>query len=179
MRTEKVKIMDISIRKATLKDVNTISKIYALSWKFVYKGIVPQKYLDELKYNFWVSSFQDWINSNILTVQVIYENEIPVGCVAYGKARDAKFANWGEIVSIYLLPDHVRKGYGQKLFNKAIIDMKANGYENFYLWVLKENINAIKFYKSNGFICNNDECTCEIMNKQLVDVRFLKIKTKF
>ncbi|MBV7272412.1 GNAT family N-acetyltransferase [Clostridiaceae bacterium UIB06] len=165
--------MDVKIRKATLNDVNTISNIYALSWKHAYKGIVPQKYLDELKSDFWVSSFENRIKNNIITAQLICENELPVGCVAYGKARDDKFADWGEIVSIYLLPGYFGKGYGQKLLQAAIIDMKISGYKSCYLWVLKENINARNFYESNGFICNNDECTCEIMKKQLVDVRYV------
>lgn len=39
--------MDVRIRKATLKDVGIISKIHALSWKAAYKGIIPQKYLEE------------------------------------------------------------------------------------------------------------------------------------
>lgn len=51
--------------------------------------------------------------------------------------------------------------------------MKANGYENCYLWVLKENSNARNFYETNGFICNNDECSCEIMQKQLIDIRYV------
>lgn len=165
--------MNVKIRKATLEDANTISNIYALSWKSAYKGIVPQKYLDELKCTFWVSSFQNWINNNILTAQLIYENELPVGCIAYGKARDGKFAHWGEIISIYLLPGYFRKGYGQKLLQTALSDMKTDGYEKCYLWVLKENYNARNFYEMNGFICNNDECTCEIMQKQLVDVRYI------
>ena len=165
--------MNVKIRKATLKDASIISNIYALSWKSAYKNIVPQKYLDELKSDFWISSFENRIKNNIITAQLIYENELPVGCVAYGKARDEKFADWGEIVSIYLLPDYFRKGCGKKLLQTAIIDMKTNGYENCYLWVLKENINARNFYESNGFICNNDECTCEIMKKQLIDVRYI------
>ncbi|MFA6940251.1 MAG: GNAT family N-acetyltransferase [Clostridiaceae bacterium] len=77
------------------------------------------------------------MNNNILTAQIIYENEMPVGCAAYGKARDANFAKWGEIVSIYLLPDYFRKGYGQKLLRSAITDLKEKGYGNCYLWVLK------------------------------------------
>lgn len=170
--------MDVKIRKATLEDVEDISNIYALSWKSAYKGIVPQKYLDELKCDFWVSSFQNWINNSIFTTQLIFENDMPIGCIAYGNARDDKFANWGEIVSIYLLPDYFRKGYGQKLLKTALIDMKTNGYKNCYLWVLKENSSARYFYESNGFICNNDECTCEIMKKQLVDVRYILTNIK-
>jgi len=79
----------------------------------------------------------------------------------------------GEIVSIYLLPEYFRKGYGQRLLKTALIDMKTKGYKNCYLWVLKENSNARQFYESIGFICNDDECTCEIMKKQLVNVRYI------
>lgn len=165
--------MEVNIRKATLDDINTISNIYALSWKSAYKGLVPQEYLDELKNTFWVSSFQNWINNNTLTAQLICEDELPVGCIAYGKARDDNFANWGEIKSFYLLPDRFRKGYGKKLLQTAIFDMKTNGYENFYLWMLKENYKARNFYESNGFICSNEECTCEILQKQLVEVRYI------
>lgn len=165
--------MDIQIRKATLEDVKNISNIHALSWKSDYKDIVPQKYLDELRCDFWVQPFKNWIENNKLTVQLIYENELPVGCVAYGNARDDKFIHWGEIVSIYLLPRYCKKGYGKKLLKTALIDMKANGYENCYLWVLKENNNARNFYEANGFICNNDECYCEIMQKQLIDIRYV------
>jgi hypothetical protein len=39
---QKVQKMDVKIRKATSKDVKTISNICNLSWKSVYKGIVPQ-----------------------------------------------------------------------------------------------------------------------------------------
>ncbi|AKN29918.1 GCN5 family acetyltransferase [Clostridium carboxidivorans P7] len=170
--------MDVTLKKATLNDANVISNIYALSWKSAYKGIVPQKYLDELKLDFWVSSFENRIKNNLITAQIIYENALPVGCVAYGKARDDKFTDWGEIISIYLLPDYFRKGYGQKLLQTAIIDMKIEGYKNFYLWVLKENINARNFYESNGFICNDDECTCQIMQKQLVDVLYILTSDK-
>lgn len=87
--------MNIKIRNATINDVQIISNIYALSWKSAYKGIVPQKYLDEMKNDFWVSSFKTWISNNTLTVKLIFENDIPVGCIAYGKSRDEKYADWG------------------------------------------------------------------------------------
>lgn len=165
--------MSVKIRQATARDAEVISNIHASSWKTAYKDIVSQRYLNELKYDFWVSAFQNWISNNILTAQLIYEDELPVGCTAYGKSRDVKFSKWGEIVSIYVLPDYFRKGYGQKLLEKALTDMKTMGYQSCYLWVLKENLNARKFYEKNGFWCNNDECTCEIMQKQLIEVRYI------
>ena len=161
------------IRQATLEDAKDISHIHALSWRSAYNNMVPQQYLDELKSDFWVSSFEYWIANNILTVQLIFDDQLPVGCISYGKSRDAQLPNWGEVVSIYLLPNYFEKGYGQKLFEFALLDMKESGHSNVYLWVLKENLNARKFYEKNNFECNHEECTFEIMEKQLIDVRYV------
>ena len=73
---EKVERMKVKIRQATVRDTKIISNIHASSWKIAYKDIVPQRYLDELKYDFGVPAFQNWINNNILTAQLIYDNEI-------------------------------------------------------------------------------------------------------
>jgi len=93
--------------------------------------------------------------------------------VAYGKARDNQLSDWGEIVSIYLLPEYCGKGYGQELMDAALADMKESGYQNVYLWVLKENQRARHFYEKNKLQCNGDECICEIMGKQLTDIRYI------
>lgn len=163
----------MEIRKASLADVEDISRIYALSWKSAYKGIIPQAYLDELKEDFWVPAFATWIKDNILIAKLISENGSSVGCVAYGKSRDKSLPNWGEIVSIYLLPEHFGKGYGNKLLEDALLDLKQSGYQNIYLWVLKENQRARHFYEKNKFQCGKDEYICEISGKQLIDIRYI------
>ncbi|MDD2212243.1 MAG: GNAT family N-acetyltransferase [Clostridia bacterium] len=163
----------MEIKKGTIDDVKDISRIHALSWKSAYEGIVPQAYLDELKEDFWVSAFTGWIKDNVLTVQIITDNGSSVGCVAYGRSRDKSLPNWGEIVSIYLLPEYFGKGYGNKLLESALLDLKKSGYQNIYLWVLKDNKRARRFYERNRLQCNKDECICEIMGKQLTDVRYV------
>ena len=102
----------MEIRKATIDDVKYISRIHALSWKAAYRKIVPQAYLDELKEEFWIPAFTGWIKDNALAVQLIYDNGSPVGCIAYGKSRDEALPDWGEIVSLYLLPEYFGKGCG-------------------------------------------------------------------
>jgi len=108
-------------RKATIDDVQDISRIRALSWKSAYKGIVPQAYLDELKEDFWVPSFTDRIKNNVLTVQEVMDNGNAVGCISYGKSRDNNKPDWGEIVSLYLLPQYFGKGFGSKLIETALL----------------------------------------------------------
>lgn len=162
----------MEIKKATLCEVQDISRIHALSWKTAYKNIVPQPYLDNLLLDFWVTAFQTWIQNKTIQVQIIYENGKPIGCAAYGKSRDEKLPDWGEIVSLYLLPEYFGKSYGIELFKSVMCDIKQLGYKNVYLWVLKDNQRAKRFYEKNGFYSNHDECCCKIMNKELIDERY-------
>lgn len=119
------------IRQATIQDAKIISHIHASSWKSAYRGIIPQRYLDELPDDFWINAFQGWIKANALTVLLIYDSELAVGCIAYGKSRDEKLSEWGEIVSIYLLPEYWGKGYGHQLLKAVLDDLKMAGYNNF------------------------------------------------
>lgn len=161
------------IKKASVNDAQTISSIHALSWKSAYKGLIPKQYLDELKNDFWVKAFEDWIESNKVTSQIIYDNDLPVGCIAYGKSRDDKFPSWGEIISIYFIPSYIGKGYGKKLVDTCLSHMKSQGFNDVYLWVLENNIYARKFYEKVGFYCTNDTYCFKILDQPLTDVRYV------
>ncbi|AFS79306.1 acetyltransferase, GNAT family [Gottschalkia acidurici 9a] len=165
--------MKIEIRSATIQDVETISKIHASSWKVAYKNIVPQKYLDELQSDFWISIFKEWIKNNTLKVKLIYEENICVGSIAYGDSRDESLLKWAEIASLYIHPNYFGKRYGQRLLNVALCDIEKDEYENSYLWVLEENIGAQIFYEKNGFVSNRDKYSVEIMGKKLTNIRYI------
>lgn len=164
--------VDMEIRKATIEDVKDISRIHALSWKSAYKGIIPQVYLDELKEDFWVPAFETWIKDNVLTAQLIIKEGSPVGCVAYGKARDKSLKDWGEIVSIYLLHEYFGRGLGNLLLESALLDLKQSGHINVYLWVLKKNQRGRRFYEKHKWQCSKDECVVEIAGKKLIELRY-------
>ena len=55
---EKAVLMEIRKVNAT-DDFNALSRIYALSWKAAYIGIVPQQYLDELAEDHWADTLQN------------------------------------------------------------------------------------------------------------------------
>lgn len=163
----------MQIRKAALEDVEAISRIYALSWKKAYIGMIPQKYLDELQENFWVEVFQNWIKNFIFSIELLCKKEEIIGCITYGKSREEQLSDWGEIPSVYLLPQYWGKRYGQLLLKKALSDLKEKGYSSVFLWVLKENKRARYFYEKNGFYWNKEELTFEIMGKKLTDYRYV------
>lgn len=103
----------------------------------------------------------------------MYDNELPVGCITYGKSRDDKFPDWGEIIAIYLIREYMGKGYGKSLMNAALSDLKIQGFSNIYLWVLETNKRARRFYEKLGFYCNNDTYSFKILDEPLTDVRYV------
>jgi RimJ/RimL family protein N-acetyltransferase len=172
--------MDISLRPAQPADAPEISRIYAASWRSAYRGMVPQEYLDQLKdkNDRWAERFRRDLGQGTLCAEMLFKGETPVGCAAYGKSRDDRLPDWGEIVSIYLHPDFYRKGYGTVLFHAVVEKLRAQGYPGCFLWVLDKNLNAQRFYEKNGFTRTQDICHSEILGEQLTEIRYqLKFNT--
>ena len=62
-----------------------------------------------------------------------------------------RYAGLGEIISFYTHPDHKRKGYGTKLMEEVLRRLSGQGYLQVFLFVLRENENARRFYEKMGF----------------------------
>ena len=164
--------MDACLRAATSEDAPTISRILAESWKAAYVGMVPQAYLDGLDADHSTKRVRADLSSGKLNAFLLLEDGIPVGTVGYGKSRDEKLPDWGEIQFIYLCPGFCRRGYGKKLLCAAVDALQQFGFQNCFLWVLKENRNAQEFYSAVGFRATNDITHSKTMGKQLTEVRY-------
>lgn len=125
-----------------------ISKIYESSWKFAYRDIIPQDYLDSIPAGRWADRIHSTGRSNL----VLIENGMMIGTASFGKSRWEKYNDYGEIISVYLLPDFIGKGYGRLLIHKCVEELKQCGYHKVLLWVLAENSRARIFYEKTGFI---------------------------
>ena len=145
-----------------------ISNIYENSWKYAYKNIIPQDYLDSIPTGQWVNS----INKVGMNNLVIIEDRLIMGTASFCKSRWEKYSNYGEIVSIYFLPEYIGKGYGRLLLNKCIEELKQCGFSKILLWVLEDNHRARSFYEKNGFICSEVFLDDNIGGKDLREVLY-------
>jgi ribosomal protein S18 acetylase RimI-like enzyme len=163
--------MQITVREAFPEDAQTMAAILAESWKAAYVGMVPQDYLDSLTGSKWGRLTGD-MSTGKLNAFLLLEDGVPAGAVGYAKSRDESLADWGEIQFLYVKPGFCRRGYGEKLFRAAVEALKRLGFENCFLWVLKENRNAREFYSSIGFRETDDITHSEVMGKRLTEVRY-------
>ena len=131
-------------------DLSAISNIYERSWKYAYKGMIPQDYLDSIPAGRWAGG----ITKAGLTNFVCLEDGMMVGTACICRSRWEAFSGYGEIVSIYFLPEYMGKGLGSHLLKRCISELMQLGFDRILLWVLEENARARRFYEKNGFVCS-------------------------
>lgn len=131
----KLKVEIVNLSKAL---ASTASSIYAKSWKVAYKGILPQKYLDNLS----VENLTLYLENSPFQNFLLKDNDNFVATASIAKARDCIYKDYGEIVSLYVLPDYFNKGYGTFLLNNMFGKIQSMELNKICLWVLDENRNA-------------------------------------
>lgn len=151
-----------------------VSRIYEESWKCVYKNIIPQRFLDSIEEGSWATV----LDSPGWNTLVCVEDGKYIGTSSFCKSRFSDYPTYGEIISIYLLPDYIGKGYGGKLFDKAVSELKKQGYEKLLLWVLEDNTSAKEFYIKHNFIQTDNVMNDDIGGKQLREVMYVSKNEK-
>ena len=144
-----------------------MSRIHALGWRDTYAEAVPADYMArEITDERWVPCFREDYQSGRARGLLLYRGDTPVACLNYGRARTENFnagvkegsdfpneayAGWGELISFYTHPQERGKGYGGKLMEEALDRLRAEGYRDCFVFVLRENRAARRFYAAHGF----------------------------
>lgn len=80
-------MLDLEIRYIAKSDDRlAVSKVYEESWKYAYKGIVPNDYLDHIPEGQWASRIELADRKNLVMVK----DGIIIGTSGFGKSRMAE-----------------------------------------------------------------------------------------
>ena len=153
-----------------------IATIHVEAWKAAYRGIVPDEFLDSLSIDQRESAWRGYLSAGDATAWVAQEAETIVGWISAAASRDAdSSASTGEIWAVYVTPGHWGKGLGRSLCKTAERNLLLGGFMEVTLWVLRDNVRAVKFYESNGFVLDfGYEKILERGGKALPEIRFRK-----
>ena len=148
----------MEIRKLRIgDDLFAVSRVYEESWRRAYRGLLPQACLDGIPAGKWVPYLEQAGQESLL----LLDGEKIVGTASCCASRLPELSGWGEIVSLYLLPEYWGKGCGRLLFSALAEQLAAMGYQDLCLWVLEGNRRARAFYERMGFhpsgTCVDDE----------------------
>jgi len=159
--------MRITICKALFEDANNYVDCLISCWQSAYKGIVPDEFLNNMptEKNQRIERYKkSLINPDIETYCVINEEKM-IGFLCIHK-KD------GEIWAIYLIEEFCGKGYGKKVLDFAVNELKRIGHKQIFLWVFEENNRARRFYEKNNFYLNGAKREMTY-GKPLVQLRYV------
>ena len=152
--------MKIEIKKPDVQNAGEIIKVNKDTWKTSYRGIVSDDYLDSLnsldekRIERCMKQIQD---NNPYLIALI--NGKIVGMLLYGKSRDDKHKESGEINAIYVLKEYQGYGIGKKLFLEAVKCLVNENYNSMIIGCLERNPSNNFYIKMGGKIDYKTECT--------------------
>lgn len=136
--------METSLVTVKPEEAHLLSEFRQKVWAKTYRGIYPDKLIDEFDFDFHDSKNLFMINSEEYSVYFITADGEKAGYLIL----QHKIPLY--IQSLYLLPGFQRKGIGRKIFGFVREHCRKNKIEKFYLCCHPENKNALAFYKKMG-----------------------------
>lgn len=145
--------MEVSIRRVKQGDENDLAYIQTESWKAAFANILDVETLSRCtNIDKAIVMYRRLLKEKKGNGYIMLVDRKP-HCLAYwDAARNGEFTGKAELIAIHSLPDNWHKGYGSKMMDKVLKDIKEAGYQEIVLWVFKENSRARAFYESKGFI---------------------------
>ena len=163
------------IRPMTLADCERVSEIRVRGWQHAYQGIVPQPYLDALSVARDAEKRRARFgqgDGSVVNLVAELDGRV-VGWAAYGPYRDGEVRTGdAELYAIYLDPAHLGSGIGRALLAASV--ERCSGYPRMFLWVLKGNTRARRFYERAGFRADGAEEPFDVDGVAVPEVRYAR-----
>ena len=146
----------MKIRQADISDAKLITKIQSDGWIKTYAHLLPTSFLQERQFSQervlrWEKRLQDFHH---LVLVAEKDNGEIVGFVWGGRGRDDNIPLQKELYALYVYDTEQGKGYGSALLKSFAYEIN----ESFYLFALKGNDKAKRFYLSKGGILKPEFC---------------------
>ena len=141
------------VRAATADDVEGLAETAIAAWRVGFAGLVPESVDPTLAWR--PARIADRVagrvgdGGRILAAEV--EGSVR-GLSLYGPSRDrGASAAEGEIVALYVHPDHWRRGVGRALVESSLERLATAGYSEAIVWTLAHSPRNLAFYVALGF----------------------------
>ena len=143
--------MNYIIRKKEREDCAVVAHVVTVAWNETYRGIVADEFLDSLYLNESERAQNSYnsFNENENHQYVLEVDNNIVGFVNVGSSDDSEYDNCGEIHAVYIINGFKGNGFGKKLIETGIKELKNMGYNKMVIGCLDGNPSN-DFYKHIG-----------------------------
>lgn len=136
------------IRKVTDSDIELIADLHVENWKKTYRGLLPNKFLDNLKVSDELQDWKEYPKKEGHMIFVAYEDEKFLGFSACKEDDEIKHCLY--LDSLHVSEASRGKGIGTKLLNTVGNYAYKKGYKCMSICIVKGNLNAKSLYEKLG-----------------------------
>ncbi|MGZ8481290.1 MAG: N-acetyltransferase family protein, partial [Candidatus Limnocylindria bacterium] len=135
----------VVVRLATAGDAEALGGISRRAWTATYPGIVPHAVLEEWTASAvdgWHQAFAQRGADSPWRPWVAARGDDVLGYATTTPAKDDWLpppAGAGELTNLYLDPGVIGTGVGRLLFDHAIDDLRARGFNPLVVWAFRDN----------------------------------------
>lgn len=149
---------EYEIRRVRPGDEQWLARIQTESWKAGFRGILAPDVLERYTDPERVTQMYRRTLENHMGNGYLLEISGEPHCIAYwDKTRVEDMEGYAELICIHSLPGNWRRGYGSRMMERVLSDMREAGYRKVMLWVFRDNARARAFYEAFGFAPNGRE----------------------
>lgn len=144
--------VDAVVRAAVPDDARAVAEVHVASWRWAYRGLLPDDLLDGLSVGDREADWASWLADPALDVVVAERSSRIVGFASGSASRDADaLLGTGEVLTLYVTLDAAGTGMGRLLLGAVVAAMRDRGFHRATLWVLEANDRARRFYERAGW----------------------------
>jgi GNAT superfamily N-acetyltransferase len=153
----------IEVRPAERGDADALCDAHVEGWRVAYRGLFPDAYLDADEFDAtrrknwhigsWIGHAEQALLAGLLDGRVL-------GWAHSGPERvddGQPLTGRGEVYGFYMHPDAWGSGLAIELMRSSEDELRARGYTEAVLWVLRDNSRARAFYAKAGWSWSGSE----------------------
>ncbi|MEU6174207.1 GNAT family N-acetyltransferase [Streptantibioticus parmotrematis] len=169
----------VSVREMTEADIPAVSTIRVAGWRSAYAGIVPRSYLDAMSAEQDARQRRSWFGrprGRVADLVAVDESGRVSGWVCLGPYRGdgPPPQRSGEIYALYIRPELIGTGVRRALTDAAHLRAAELGFGTTWLWVLKDNARARRFYEHAGYTADGAVTSDDYDGTSLEEVRYVR-----
>ncbi|MFI6438605.1 GNAT family N-acetyltransferase [Streptomyces sp. NPDC050759] len=165
------------IRPMALADCDRVAEIRVRGWQSAYRGLIPQSYLDAMSVARDAERHRtrfEQADGSVVNLVAEWDGEV-MGWACHGPYRDGEVRTAdAELYAVYVDPRRYGTGIGHALLLESLRNRTAMGHERMYLWVLKDNTRARRFYERAGFEADGTEEPFEVDGVPVPEARYAR-----
>ncbi|MFC3505121.1 GNAT family N-acetyltransferase [Micromonospora krabiensis] len=158
----------LTIRPEEPDDAEAVARVHVHGWQIGYAGIMPDEVLRRLNVAAWAQRRRDVGTADpehpFTTLLAEAADGRVVGFTSFGPYRVEQDRadldpTWGEVLALFVEPDHWGDGTARTLLAAARTGLATRGWSAYRAWVLAGNRRARRFCERAGLSPDGERST--------------------